>query len=249
MFQLILLWDGYLPQFLNDTIKMSLCPNSKWDDDLPVGTDFFLNHLLAFICKIWISEWPLFSSRVLESFLWVSSRQARHLLRMRSISFQTRSPLSYQETRFGELSPSWNGNIPKWRILGSILSGFSIHNTVSLNCTIIHSGEASRAQSYRKSVPVFCLLPPNHFLFWSHILCWKTESTNAFKFLSHKRLERGKESFYVRITCEGWMAVAFLRHEQLLYNTCQGPRWLQDKVQSQLLPTCGLRNRKVTSTD
>lgn len=101
-------------------------------------------------------------------------------------------------------------------------------------------GRQARAQSYRKSVPVFCLLPPNHFLFWSHILCWKTESTNAFKFLSHKRLERGKESFYVRITCEGWMAVAFLRHEQLLYNTCQGPRRLQDKEQSQLLPRVDL---------
>lgn len=40
LFQLVLLRDGCLPQFLNDTIKMSLCPGSKWDDDFPVDTDF-----------------------------------------------------------------------------------------------------------------------------------------------------------------------------------------------------------------
>lgn len=141
---------GYLPQFLNVTIKMSLCPNGKWDD-LPFGIEFKKkNHLPAFIYEIWTLEWPPFSSRVLRS-LWVSSRLAGDLLRIMSVPFQAKLlPLSYWELRLGETSPSSHGNKPKRLILGSILSSFSVHNTMSLNSAIIPSGEPKYSSKLQK---------------------------------------------------------------------------------------------------
>lgn len=89
------------------------------------------------------------NSRTLGRSLWASSRKAGHPVRMRSIQSQSRPPLSYQEPRLKELSPSSNSSKPKQWILGTILSSVS-DNSMSLNCTIIPSGEPKHSSELQK---------------------------------------------------------------------------------------------------
>lgn len=95
------------------------------------------------------------------------------------------------------------------------------------NPRLFPAGSLNMGRSYQKrGIPILPVMSINcyHFFsFQSHTLCWTMKSKNTFKILNHKLLEKGKrvplcQDFFC---LKGWIAVAFLWHKQLSYNTFQ----------------------------